>query len=110
MVEVSWIAKPCESSSRCIKFRCPPYFGAWADAGATGATTMARHSEIATAKVRERFIVLLSLRRPGSRAGFATGLVGKPAQNIRHGRWSDNPPGHLPTRRVMTGGGALASG
>src|SRR5512143_1124038 len=69
MVEVSWIAKPCESSSRCMRFRCPPYFGAWADDGVTDATTTPRHSETATAKVRERSIVLLSLRRPRSRTG-----------------------------------------
>src|SRR6266478_7343510 len=75
-----------------MRFRCPPDLGAWADDGTVAATTAARHSEIAMAKVQERFIVLLSLRRPSGRMVVVDRAgVGKPSQNIRHGRWSDNP-------------------
>src|SRR5512144_332762 len=93
MVEVSWIAKPCESSSRCMRFRWPPFFGAWADDGATDATTTPRHSETATAKIRERSIVLLSLRRLRRRTDAggetlakytASAVVGQPFQPCPH--------------------------
>src|ERR1700738_1652021 len=67
------MAKPCERSSRCMRFRCPPDLGVWAHEGVASATTAARPSEIAAAKVRERLIVLLSLRRPSGRMVFATG-------------------------------------
>src|SRR5260370_6881999 len=109
MVDVSWIAKPCERSSRCMRLRCPPDLGAWAGAGVVDATTPARPSEIAMAKVRERFIVLLSLRRPsGQMVVVDRAGVGKSSQNIRHGRWSDNPsaPPHPHAARYRRGRGS----
>src|SRR5260370_25076181 len=78
-----------------MRVRCRPDLGAWADDGTGAATTAARPSEIAMAKVQERFIVLLSLRRPSGRMVVVDRAgVGKPSQNIRHGRWSDNPSAH----------------
>src|SRR6202040_591795 len=66
--------------------------GAWADDGTVAATTAARHSQIAMAKRQERFIVLLSLRRPSGRLVVVDRAgVGNPSQNVRHARWSDNP-------------------
>src|SRR2546427_7183536 len=54
IVEVSWMEKPCERSSRSIMLRTPPDFGVgvvWLTAGAiavtaTRAGTTARHSQM----------------------------------------------------------------
>jgi hypothetical protein len=42
MVDVSWIAKPGDSSSRSIIVSVPPGFGVWPRVGAADAPTMAR--------------------------------------------------------------------
>src|SRR5215813_13573260 len=48
MVEVSWMERPCGSSSRCIRLRTPPYFGVSARAELKNpvgiASTMVIHS------------------------------------------------------------------
>src|SRR5262245_11484520 len=73
MVEVSWIDRPCGSSSRCITLRTPPYFGVSARAGSPAAiATAAAHAITA---VRHRFIgasppaVIAAPPWPGSAAG-----------------------------------------
>ena len=92
IVDVSWTAKPCDRSSRCMRFRCPPDFGAWADAGAAPAKAAASPRDIASATMRvERVMVLVSLIRLLGRNGNSRMVAGKPSQNIRHRRWSDNP-------------------
>src|SRR5689334_16138458 len=75
-----------------MRFRCPPYFGAWADAGAAPATAAASPRDITSATMRvERVMVLVSLIRLLGRNGNSRMVAGKPSQNIRHRRWSDNP-------------------
>src|SRR5437762_12230601 len=56
IVDVSWIAKPCGRSSRCMTLRTPPDFGVWLMAGVvtnaaamtaqTARTAMARRCDI----------------------------------------------------------------
>src|SRR6267142_3123563 len=89
MVEVSCTAKPCERSSRCIRFRWPPDFGVSADASDAAASTARADSAAAT--MRERLIVFLSYeRRPREVGGIRDTMVGKPGKNIRYRPRSDN--------------------
>src|SRR5580765_8034899 len=46
IVEVSWIDRPCGSSSRCITFRTPPYFGVCAIAVAAEPITTATANDV----------------------------------------------------------------
>ncbi len=101
MVEVSWTANPWDRSSRCIRFRCPPYFGAWADEGAAKTATTTRPNDIATAKVRERFIVLLSLRRPSGRDRIRCRAGGKIL--AKYTAWAVVRQPCVLTRRVIAG-------
>src|SRR5258705_13751354 len=79
MVEVSCTAKPCERSSRCIRFRWPPDFGVSADASDAAASTARADSAAAT--MRERLIVFLSYEgRPREAGGISGTMVGETRQ------------------------------
>ncbi len=57
IVELSWIAKPCERSSRSMTFRVPPDFGAWLWAGAAKVSVATMKPRVAIyGKARERGI------------------------------------------------------
>src|SRR5947207_16028967 len=54
IVDVSWMAKPCGRSSRCITFRTPPDFGVWLTAGGAAPPPGAAHTTAPRAATPER--------------------------------------------------------
>src|SRR5437762_11238400 len=53
IVDVSWMAKPCGRSSRCITFRTPPDFGVWLTAGPAPTGPGAAHTPALAAATLE---------------------------------------------------------
>src|SRR5438105_15127609 len=54
MVDVSWMAKPCGRSSRCMTLRTPPDFGVWLPAGVAAGAAAASVEMARTATTRRR--------------------------------------------------------
>src|SRR2546430_2336270 len=57
MVEVSWMAKPCGRSSRCITLSTPPDFGVWLRAGEIADAAAATHRTTTTTATRRRDMI-----------------------------------------------------
>src|SRR5262245_33835175 len=58
IVDVSWMAKPCGRSSRCMMFSEPPDFGVWLAAGTLRTSARTADSMVTKVKLRREVIVL----------------------------------------------------
>src|SRR5688572_7262551 len=100
IVEVSWMAKPCERSSRSIMFSVPPAFGAWPRAGALrAAMRTATRANDTVVRIRGMSVLpmeccakwlSLRLKRRGRQLRSCRGASSFPAR----------PPSSPPARRA----------
>src|SRR5574342_763848 len=101
MVDVSWMAKPCDRSSRSIMLRCPPGVGVWAWAGEAVTSAAAPKASHTAAATRKRDIVFLPFAPVGR--DLPAHVLGRefldlsredpaPHANIREGARALNPP------------------
>src|SRR5262247_1227823 len=100
IVEVSWIERPCGSSSRCIRLRTPPYFGVSARAGKEDPVTTTT-----TSATTSRGHLLMSNSSPVSRNAANLPLHRSRREPLHHVTLEDHSEKHGRERRQEAGGG-----